>query len=38
MKEAAEILKTAIENAKIGNKEKINAIRRLKDFLPEEFE
>ena len=28
-----EILRTSIENAKIGGKERIDAIRRLKDFL-----
>jgi len=33
-----EILKTAIENAKIGNRERIDAIRRLKEFLPKGFE
>lgn len=33
-----EILKTALENAKIGNKEKIYAIKRLKDFIPKEFQ
>jgi hypothetical protein len=33
-----EILKTAVENAKIGNKEKIEAIKRLQDFLPKGFE
>lgn len=32
-----EILKTAVENAKIGDKEKIDAIRRLQDFVPKEF-
>jgi len=37
MCKVANILKTAIENAKIGNKEKIEAIRRLKDFLPKEI-
>ncbi|NIO44035.1 MAG: DUF763 domain-containing protein [Candidatus Aenigmarchaeota archaeon] len=30
--ESTEILKTAVENARIGNKEKIFAIKRLKDF------
>lgn len=33
-----EILKTAVENAKIGNKEKIFAVKRLKDFIPKEFQ
>jgi len=30
-----EILKTSLENAKIGNKEKLFAVKRLQDFLPE---
>ncbi|MEM5778126.1 MAG: DUF763 domain-containing protein [Candidatus Aenigmatarchaeota archaeon] len=34
MDKSIEILKNAIENAKIGNKEKIEAIKRLKDFIP----
>lgn len=33
-----EILKTAVENAKIGNKEKLFALKRLQDFLPKEFQ
>lgn len=33
-----EILKTAVENAKIGDKEKLYAIKRLKDFIPREFQ
>ena len=33
-----EILKTSIENAKIGNKEKIYAIRRLQEFIPKGFQ
>lgn len=32
------ILKTAVENAKIGNKEKIFAFKRLQDFIPKEFQ
>jgi hypothetical protein len=33
-----EILKTALENAKIGNKEKIYAFKRLNEFIPKEFQ
>jgi hypothetical protein len=33
MREAAEILKSAVENAKIGKREQLEAIKRLKDFL-----
>jgi hypothetical protein len=33
-----EILKTAVENAKIGNKEKIYAFKRLNEFIPKEFQ
>lgn len=33
-----EILKTAVDNAKLGSKEKIEAVRRLKDFIPKEFQ
>jgi hypothetical protein len=33
-----QILKVAIENAKIGRKERLNAIKRLKEFLPKEFQ
>ena len=33
-----EILKIAVENAKIGNNKKIFAIKRLKDFIPKEFQ
>jgi len=33
MVEVSEILRDAVEQAKIGNKEKIHAVRRLKDFL-----
>ncbi|MDI6730749.1 MAG: DUF763 domain-containing protein [Candidatus Altarchaeum sp.] len=32
-----EILKTGLENAKIGDNERLNALRRLKEFLPEEI-
>jgi len=32
-----EILKTAVENAKVGSKEKLYAIKRLSDFIPKEF-
>lgn len=35
MIEVSEILHAAIENAKLGNKEKLDALRRLKDFLPD---
>lgn len=34
---SVEILKTSVENAKIGSKEKLFALKRLKDFLPIEF-
>lgn len=34
MDESTEIIKTGVEEAKIGDKEKIKALRRLKDFLP----
>jgi hypothetical protein len=34
MDEATEIIRTGVENAKIGQKEKIQALQRLKDFLP----
>ena len=34
MEKSIEILKVGIEEARIGNKEKLNALRRLKDFLP----
>lgn len=34
MDESTEIIRTGIEEAKIGEKEKIKALRRLKDFLP----
>lgn len=33
-----EILKTALENAKIGDKEKIYAFKRLNEFIPKEFQ
>lgn len=33
MSQAAEILKSAVEEAKLGNKEKLQALRRLKDFI-----
>lgn len=33
-----EILKTATENAKIEDKEKLYALKRLKDFIPKEFQ
>ncbi len=32
-----EILKDAIENAKIGKKDKLKALKRLKDFLPKDY-
>ena len=32
------IIRTAVENAKIGDKEKLYAIKRLKDFIPSEFQ
>lgn len=35
MDESAEIIRQGIQEAKIGNKEKINALRRLKDFIPQ---
>jgi hypothetical protein len=35
MDESTEMIRTGIEEAKIGEKEKIQALRRLKDFLPE---
>ncbi len=31
-----EVLSVAVENAKLGNKEKLHALRRLKEFLPKE--
>jgi len=34
MEKSIEILRNGIEEAKIGNKEKLKALRRLKDFLP----
>jgi hypothetical protein len=34
MDEAIEIIQDGIEQAKIGEKEKLQALRRLKDFLP----
>jgi hypothetical protein len=34
MDESTEMIRTGVENAKIGDKEKIQALRRLKDFLP----
>jgi hypothetical protein len=34
MDESAEIIRRGVEEAKIGEKEKIQALRRLKDFLP----
>ncbi len=34
MDSSIEILKTAIEEAKIGNREKLKAFKRLKDFIP----
>jgi len=34
MDESTEIIKKGVEEAKIGEKEKIQALRRLKDFLP----
>jgi hypothetical protein len=34
MDESAEMIRTGVEEAKIGDKEKIQALRRLKDFLP----
>lgn len=36
MDKSIEILKTSVENAKINDREKLNAIRRLYEFLPEE--
>jgi hypothetical protein len=33
-----EILKTAVENARLGNREKIEAIKRLNEFIPKEFQ
>lgn len=33
MRESAEILRRAVEEAKIGNKEKMHALRRLKEFI-----
>ncbi len=36
--ESIEILETAVENAKIGDKEKVYALKRLKDFLPGDFQ
>lgn len=33
-----EVLKTAIGNAKIGDRERIEAVKRLQDFLPKEFQ
>lgn len=35
MDKSIEILKTSVENAKIENNEKLKALRRLKEFLPE---
>jgi len=35
MDESADIIRKGVEDAKIGEKEKIQALRRLKDFLPE---
>jgi len=35
MDKSIEILKTGIENSKIGNNEKLRALRRLKEFLPD---
>jgi len=35
MDESTEMIRTGIEDAKIGDKEKIQALRRLKDFLPQ---
>jgi hypothetical protein len=34
MDESAEMIRTGVEDAKIGEKEKLQALRRLKDFLP----
>jgi len=34
MDESAEMIRTGVEEARIGEKEKIQALRRLKDFLP----
>ena len=34
MDESIEMIRTGVEDAKIGDKEKIQALRRLKDFLP----
>jgi len=34
MDESTEMIRTGVEDAKIGDKEKIQALRRLKDFLP----
>jgi len=34
MDESTEIIRQGVEQAKIGEKEKIQALRRLKDFLP----
>jgi hypothetical protein len=34
MDESADMIRTGVEEAKIGEKEKIQALRRLKDFLP----
>jgi hypothetical protein len=37
MDESTEIIRKGVEDAKIGEKEKIQALRRLKDFLPPYF-
>jgi hypothetical protein len=33
-----EILKTAVENAKIGSCERLYALKRLQEFIPKEFQ
>jgi hypothetical protein len=38
MDQSIEILKAGIEEAKIGSKEKLRAVRRLSDFVPPDFE
>lgn len=38
MDESIEVLKNGIEEAKVGNKEKLGAIRRLSEFVPPDFE
>ncbi len=38
MDESIEILRGGIEEAKLGKKEKLGAMRRLQDFVPPDFE